>query len=123
LTGRCSQWQSEKANGWQVKVAICACSLCLEAYLKKCLANDPHITFTNYAPKADVVIAEEGLLTKAEQKCLQALSEEGNIPAIAKKLSYHPATVKRHLQKAYRKLKVRGRVQAIVMAFRLGLIR
>jgi len=106
LTGRCSQWQSEKANGWQVKVAICACSPCLEAYLKKCLANDPHITFTNYAPKADVVIAEEG-----------------NIPAIAKKLSYHPATVKRHLQKAYRKLKVRGRVQAIVMAFRLGLIR
>ncbi len=53
-----------KANDWQAKVAICACSPCLEAYLKKCLANDPHITFTNYAPKADVVIVEEGLLTK-----------------------------------------------------------
>jgi len=41
----------------------------LEAYLKKCLANDPHITFTNYAPKADVVIAEEGNIPDIAKSC------------------------------------------------------
>ncbi len=65
-----------KANDWQAKVAICACSPCLEAYLKKCLANDPHITFTNYAPKADVAIAEADLLTPNFLGCPQYATKD-----------------------------------------------
>ena len=61
-------------------------------------------------------------LTEREQEVLQLLIEGASNQKISQQLCITIATVKAHLTSIFDKLKVKSRTQAIVKAFRLGLV-
>lgn len=61
-------------------------------------------------------------LTEREQEVLQLLIEGASNQKISQQLCITIATVKAHLTSIFEKLKVKSRTQAIVKAFRLGLV-
>lgn len=67
-----------------------------------------------------VVLVET--LTDAELRTLAAVSREGTLDEVATELFLSRNTVKFHLRSVYRKLRVDGRVDAVVRATRLGII-
>jgi len=62
-------------------------------------------------------------LTPRELEVLQLAAQGRSTERIADELVISPATVKKHLEHSYRKLKVRDRVAAVAESIRRGLIR
>lgn len=66
--------------------------------------------------------AEPISLTPREQAVLALLGEGLTAVAIARRLRISSRTVQKHLERTYRKLDVRDRLEAVLMARRLGLL-
>lgn len=108
----------------KIKVAVLALTPLNEAFLKSLLSKSPLIVFDEQpSSKTDAFVIEHPLLTKTEQKILQAMVDLGKIEAVAAKLEHHPVTVRRYLCRIYGKLKVKSAPQAVALAIRLRLIR
>jgi DNA-binding NarL/FixJ family response regulator len=60
-------------------------------------------------------------LSPAERGVLALLAQAHSIPSIAQAQGISPKTVRNHLAKVYRKLKVRNRAEAMLWAARMGL--
>ena len=61
-------------------------------------------------------------LTPAQVRCLQLLARGLANQEIATELVVSPLTVKAHLSSVYQHLHVRGRVEAVITAQRLGIL-
>lgn len=61
-------------------------------------------------------------LTEMEQRTLATIAEQQDIAAAAQVLFLTPATVKKHLSAVYRKLRAKGRDEAVKRATRMGLL-
>ncbi len=85
--------------------------------------TNPHIKIVDNPWASDTAIFQTNLLTPAEKKILQALSQFGSIAKVAEATNYSHGTVKVYLSRIYRKLKVKTAPQAIAVALSLGLIR
>jgi len=66
---------------------------------------------------------EEGFVTPAEQRILQALADHGSTKDVARDCHVEPHTVDKHVENLGRKLGVHSRAQLVAEGFRLGLIR
>jgi predicted ATPase/DNA-binding CsgD family transcriptional regulator len=62
-------------------------------------------------------------LTDREREVLAAIASGGTNPQIATALHLSPKTVMHHSTNVYRKLGVRGRAEAVALAYRTGLLR
>jgi DNA-binding NarL/FixJ family response regulator len=61
-------------------------------------------------------------LTDREREVLAAIASGGTNPQIATALHLSPKTVMHHSTNVYRKLGVRGRAEAVALAYRAGLL-
>jgi len=66
---------------------------------------------------------DPGALSRRELQVLQLVAAGADISSIGRQLLLSPHTVRNHLKGVYRKLGVRGRVEAAVYAVRRGLIK
>ena len=62
-------------------------------------------------------------LTEREHEVLAAIASGQTNPEIATALHLSPKTVMHHSTNVYRKLGVRGRAEAVALAYRTGLLR
>jgi DNA-binding NarL/FixJ family response regulator len=67
--------------------------------------------------------AELGELAERELEVLRLVSRGLSNAEIAKELFLSEATVKTHVTRIFQKLRVRDRVQAVVLAYEFGLVR
>jgi DNA-binding NarL/FixJ family response regulator len=75
-----------------------------------------------YARQARDSAAVETVLTPRERQVLELLADGLTMQQIGRRLAISPRTVETHVGKLYRKLGVRGRVQAVARGAALGLI-
>src|SRR5436853_300601 len=66
---------------------------------------------------------DPGALSRRELEVLQLVVGGADIAAIGRQLMLSPHTIRNHLKGVYRKLGVRGRVEAAAYAVRRGLIK
>ncbi len=65
----------------------------------------------------------ESIITKREEEVLQLIADGLSTPEVADRLFISVKTVKNHLASVYQKLDSRDRVQAVVRAVKMGIIR
>jgi DNA-binding NarL/FixJ family response regulator len=73
-------------------------------------------------PRRLHAIPEVDSLTPREREVLCLLAEGLSTTDIARRLFVSPATVKSHVERVLTKLRARDRLQAVVVAFRSGLV-
>ncbi len=91
-------------------------------YICKLLSQGKAIVFCDSPIDADAIVYDSELLTNAEREALEVLADYGSIKEAASKIHKAEATIKKQLCSARKKLKVKTNIQAIVIAYRLGLI-
>jgi DNA-binding NarL/FixJ family response regulator len=79
--------------------------------------------FADVAPRAEVETAAMRSLTVREREILRLLANGLSNAEIAERLYLGETTVKTHVSSVLRKLGVRDRVQAVIVAFDVGLVR
>ena len=75
-----------------------------------------------YARRSRERAEVERALTTREREVLALLSDDVTLQQIARRLSISPRTVESHASSIYRKLGVRGRLQAVSRAAAIGLV-
>ena len=95
-----------------------------EALLAPSITRRLIASFTGAAPSTVTAVAAPGLdeLTAREREVLVLLADGLSNAEIAAKLFVGEATVKTHVARVLMKLGVRDRVQAVIVAFRAGLV-
>ena len=95
-----------------------------EALLAPSVTRRLIASFTGAAPSTVAAVAAPGLdeLTAREREVLVLLADGLSNAEIAAKLFVGEATVKTHVARILTKLGVRDRVQAVIAAFRSGLV-
>ncbi|MFA0735981.1 MAG: hypothetical protein OGMRLDGQ_002481 [Candidatus Fervidibacter sp.] len=91
-------------------------------YLQRLLQGGKGIVLCEPAEKADAVVTDAELLTRAEKEVLQAIARYGSVKEVAKRTFRSEATVKKHLRSVRQKFQVPTTVQAVALALRLRLI-
>ncbi|MDW8029333.1 MAG: helix-turn-helix transcriptional regulator [Armatimonadota bacterium] len=106
-----------------VKVKVLARSDKDADYICRLLAQGKGIFLCDAVLEADAVVFEGDLLTKAEKKALEALVEFGSCKKAAEKISKTPSTLKKQIHSAKKKLDAKTNIQAVLIAYRLGLLK
>lgn len=111
-----------KAEGLRDLAATIRRVLSGERVMSPALEEDALGALGRMARRAREGVDVEASLTPRERQVLALLSGGLTIGQIATRLAISPRTVETHVAKLYRKLGVRGRVQAISRAATLGLV-
>jgi DNA-binding NarL/FixJ family response regulator len=94
-----------------------------ETVLPPHLERDVVAALPRFAETARDTAMLESVLTEREREVLALLATGLTVQQVGRRLGISPRTVETHVTKLYRKLGVRGRLQAISRAAALGLIR
>lgn len=106
-----------------IKVKVLAKSDRDADYICRLLAQGKGIFLCDAVLEADAVVFEEDLLTKAEKKALEALVEFGSCKKAAEKIFKNPSTLKKQICSAKKKLDAKTNIQAVLIAYQLGLLK
>jgi len=86
------------------------------------LEADAHAELHRYARRSRERAVVERALTAREREVLALLTADMSLQQIARRISVSPRTVESHASSIYRKLGVRGRLQAVSRAAAIGLV-
>jgi len=105
------------------KISILARDPVLKAYLEQQLNGCGCLEIVESRVRAEATVMEHRLLTENERQLLQKVADCGSVEAAARAIPRSVGTLKRELATIREKLGVHTTLEAIVWAFRHGVIR